>query len=52
MGETAFYVREKGDYKFCWQGMPAGMHRNLGIDVVCCSLIILDALVKSKINHI
>ena len=30
MSETAFYVREKGEYEFCWQGAPVGMHRNLG----------------------
>jgi len=26
-GETAFYVRERGDYEFRWQGMPMGFHQ-------------------------
>jgi hypothetical protein len=29
MGETVFYVRERGDYEFCWQGMPMGINRTL-----------------------
>jgi len=26
-GETAFYVRQRGDYEFRWQGMPMGFHQ-------------------------
>jgi len=27
LGETAFYVRERGDYELRWQGMPMGFHQ-------------------------
>ncbi|MCF7911554.1 MAG: hypothetical protein K9M99_03420 [Candidatus Cloacimonetes bacterium] len=29
LGETVFYVRERGDYEFRWQGMPMGFVRTV-----------------------
>ncbi|MDP8322376.1 MAG: hypothetical protein RAO94_08510 [Candidatus Stygibacter australis] len=29
LGETAFYVRQRGDYELRWQGMPMGFHQTI-----------------------
>jgi len=29
LGETAFYVRQRGDYEFRWQGMPMGFNQTI-----------------------